>query len=248
MPQLLVSVRSAEEARSALAGGADIIDAKEPGRGSLGAVSRATLAEIVATVPSGCSCSVALGDVTTVEEVRTALDGLDTGPRSGTVYLKLGFAGVRSPDRIQLLIDSAADAANTASAAWRVVPVAYADAGRAGTIAPAALGQLAARTQVAGVLLDTHVKDGRRLLDWFDRSALRTWVDSVRVAGLLVALAGSLEPTDFEVILEAGADILGVRGAACDGGRNGRISARRVSALRRSLDRSTYPASLGRLS
>ena len=35
-PRLLVSVRSAEEAREALAGGADIIDIKEPEGGSLG--------------------------------------------------------------------------------------------------------------------------------------------------------------------------------------------------------------------
>ena len=34
--RLLVSVRSAEEVSAALAGGADIIDAKEPERGSLG--------------------------------------------------------------------------------------------------------------------------------------------------------------------------------------------------------------------
>src|SRR4051812_47948913 len=37
--ELLVSVRSAKEVEAALAGGADIIDAKEPSRGSLGAVS-----------------------------------------------------------------------------------------------------------------------------------------------------------------------------------------------------------------
>ena len=36
--RLLVSVRSAAEVAAALAGGADIIDAKEPSRGGLGAV------------------------------------------------------------------------------------------------------------------------------------------------------------------------------------------------------------------
>ena len=38
-PQLLVSVRSAEEARAALEGGAALIDVKEPSRGSLGSAS-----------------------------------------------------------------------------------------------------------------------------------------------------------------------------------------------------------------
>ena len=36
MTRLLVSVRSAEEAEIALAGGADVIDVKEPRRGALG--------------------------------------------------------------------------------------------------------------------------------------------------------------------------------------------------------------------
>ena len=46
--RLLVSVRAAAEVAPALAGGADIIDAKEPARGSLGAVSPTRLREIAA--------------------------------------------------------------------------------------------------------------------------------------------------------------------------------------------------------
>ena len=42
-PGLLVSVRSAAEALSALAGGADVIDVKEPNRGSLGAADDETI-------------------------------------------------------------------------------------------------------------------------------------------------------------------------------------------------------------
>ena len=42
--RLLVSVRNAEEAESALQGGADILDAKEPANGALGKVDATTLA------------------------------------------------------------------------------------------------------------------------------------------------------------------------------------------------------------
>ena len=49
--RLLVSVRSAEEVAAALAGGADIIDAKEPARGSLGAVTATVLSAIAARTP-----------------------------------------------------------------------------------------------------------------------------------------------------------------------------------------------------
>src|SRR5205823_6162635 len=44
--RLLVSVRGSVEARAAVAGGADVIDAKDPARGPLGAVRRDRLAAI----------------------------------------------------------------------------------------------------------------------------------------------------------------------------------------------------------
>ena len=65
-PQLLVSVRSPEEARTALAGGADIIDIKEPDRGSLGR-ARPDVIEAVAMLAGRAApetpLSVALGEV-----------------------------------------------------------------------------------------------------------------------------------------------------------------------------------------
>ena len=48
--RLLVSVVSAREARRALAGGADIIDVKDPSQGPLGAPSPRVLSEVVAEV------------------------------------------------------------------------------------------------------------------------------------------------------------------------------------------------------
>ena len=44
---LLVSVRSAEEAASALAGGADVIDAKDPAAGTLGPVAAQVFREMM---------------------------------------------------------------------------------------------------------------------------------------------------------------------------------------------------------
>lgn len=62
MTRLLVSVVSAEEARAALAGGADIIDVKDPRAGALGAPSPRVLAEVVDAVGDAAPVSVALGD------------------------------------------------------------------------------------------------------------------------------------------------------------------------------------------
>src|SRR5690348_4861338 len=60
--RLLVSVRDADEARSAIEGGAAIIDAKEPSRGALGAVELPVLRAIRDTVGDACPLSAALGD------------------------------------------------------------------------------------------------------------------------------------------------------------------------------------------
>src|SRR2546430_1416012 len=50
IPGLLVSVRSVDEALAALEGGADLIDAKEPSRGSLGQADLDVLEAIVSKV------------------------------------------------------------------------------------------------------------------------------------------------------------------------------------------------------
>jgi uncharacterized protein (UPF0264 family) len=234
--QLLVSVRSADEVGPALAGGADIIDAKEPDRGSLGAVDRDVLSRILQRVPDDCGVSVALGDVTRQEEVLAAVHGLELPKRAAPTYLKLGFAGVRSPDQVARLIEIAVSVTRGMAASPRIVAVAYADPERAVTVPPALILSLAKAAGAAGVLLDTHGKDGRGLLDWLPSGALGDWVAVARRTGLLAALAGSLRSRDLALVWRAQPDVIGVRGAACRGGRQGRVSEDRVRRLRLALE------------
>lgn len=63
MAQLLVSVRSAAEARAALDGGAALVDVKEPSRGSLGRAEATVWAEVAAACGSNVAVSFALGEV-----------------------------------------------------------------------------------------------------------------------------------------------------------------------------------------
>src|SRR5690349_2021023 len=72
--RLLVSVRSAQEVEAAVEGGAEIIDAKEPMRGSLGAVDAAELARIADAVPDGMPFSMALGDLATPVGAATRME------------------------------------------------------------------------------------------------------------------------------------------------------------------------------
>jgi (5-formylfuran-3-yl)methyl phosphate synthase len=235
--QLLVSVRSAEEVGPALAGGADIVDAKEPGRGSLGAVDRDALSGILRRVPGDCGVSVALGDVTRPEEVLAALHGLELPERALPIYLKVGFAGVRSSTQIRRLIETAVSLTRAMAPSPRIVAVAYADPEHAGTVPPALIPAIAGAAGAAGVLLDTHGKDGRGLLEWLPPAALADWVGRARRASLLTALAGSLRAPDLPLVCQSRPDVIGVRGAACRGGRLDRVSEDRVRRLRRALTR-----------
>ncbi len=61
--RLLVRVVSADEARGALAGGADIVDVKDPGEGSLGAPAPGVLSDVIRAVGTRAPVSVALGDL-----------------------------------------------------------------------------------------------------------------------------------------------------------------------------------------
>ena len=112
---------------------------------------------------------------------------------------------------------------------------AYADAQRVAhaPLAPELLPAVALAAGVKVCLLDTAVKDGRGLLHWLSPDALTSLVADAHDAGLQVALAGALRGPDLPVVAAAGADIAGVRSAACsEGRRSGPLDAARVGALR----------------
>jgi uncharacterized protein (UPF0264 family) len=99
----------------------------------------------------------------------------------------------------------------------------------------------AVKAGARGILVDTWRKDRRALLDHFSIERLASLSVGARAAGLLVALAGSLDG-DAIARLAGLADVVGVRGAACRGGRSGEVDAGRVAELRRRVGRRPAPA------
>jgi uncharacterized protein (UPF0264 family) len=225
---LLISVTSPTEARAALAGGADIIDAKDPTRGSLGAVEREVLGAIVEAVGGERRVSAALGDAESEEQVARAAREAVVARVS---YVKVGFAGVSDPGRVEALVAAAVREVELVSGSAGVVAVAYADAERAGSVAPLLVVEAAARAGALGVLLDTAFKDGGALFQLLHEDTVRDWVRAARERSLFTALAGRLNGVDLATARALGADVAGVRGAACDGGRTGQVSVDRVRAL-----------------
>jgi (5-formylfuran-3-yl)methyl phosphate synthase len=236
--RLLVSVRSQAEVTAALIGGADIIDAKEPSEGPLGAVTPRVLAGIMLRVPPEVELSVALGDLLRTSQVQHVIGRLPQAQRRSATYLKLGFAGVSLSERAGLLLQAAVAAAREHPLNPRVIAVAYADWDCAESPSPDALAAVASRTGAAGLLIDTYRKDGRTLLDLTVPRRLAVLIQEARAAGLTTAVAGALGPDHLSDLREAAPDIVGFRGAACEGGRFGRVTENRVRLLRRALLRS----------
>ncbi len=230
--KLLVSVVDADEARVAAAAGADIVDVKNPAEGSLGAPSPAVIAAVRAAVPTELPVSAAIGDMPNLPGT-AALAALGAAC-SGAAFVKAGLWGVSTEADAVALLRAIKDAVPEAT----VVAAAYADARRVAhaPLAPELLPRVA-RAAGAGVcLLDTAIKDGRGLLDWLEPDALTALVAGAHDAGLQVALAGALRADDLPIVFATGADIAGVRSAACgDGRRSGPLDAARVRALRAAI-------------
>ena len=230
--KLLVSVVDAAEARAAAAAGADIVDVKNPAEGSLGAPSPGVIDAVRAAVPADVPVSAAIGDMPDLPG--TAALAAFGAAHSGAAFVKVGLWGVSTESEALALLRAVREAvANVPGAV--VVAGAYADAQRVAhaPLAPALLPGVAQAAGVEVCLLDTAVKDGRGLLHWLSPDALTPLVADAHDAGLQVALAGSLRAEDLPVVAATGADIAGVRSAACGNGqRSGPLDAGRVRALR----------------
>jgi (5-formylfuran-3-yl)methyl phosphate synthase len=238
VPALLVSVRNALEARAAVAGGCDLLDIKEPDRGSLGMADAEAITAVAQCAaecgPTGRSlpCSAALGEL--VEWKRREPE---FSPVPGIGYVKFGSAGIDSAAHWSELWRAVQHRfAIPASRNLRWVAVAYADWQAAAGLAPSQLLDAARTVHCDVFLIDTFDKSSGTLLKLMDLAELRQLSDSAHQAGLKIALAGGLRLAQFGELAKVCPDIVGVRGAACAGGsRTAPISATAVRDLKREL-------------
>lgn len=239
-PRLLVSVREAAEVPAALAGGAEILDVKDPAAGSLGCPAPQVLAAVAERLRHHAThvpLSVAWGDLP--EFVPQRLDHLPPAVR----WVKVGFAGCRElpdwPARFRAVCQLVAEQTRLRPRADRpavqMVAAAYADFHRAHAPSPGDVLAVAREHGCAGVLLDTYDKHAGRLPDWIAPDELAAWIGAARDYGLFTAVAGSLTLGDLSWLVPLRPDIIAIRTAACrDGQRTHAVDA---EALRRFRER-----------
>ena len=234
-PQLLVSVRSPQEALDALEGGAGILDIKEPANGPLGMASLEDLYLICATAKatSPVAISAALGEV--LQWQHAPLPPLPPHLQ----YAKLGLAGLATEPHWRLLwqqLRAEFDLLRGQPLDW--VAVAYADAGHARSPSVREVLEAAVEGDCRAFLIDTFDKSSGRLVDLIPAPELAAIVSLAHNNEVAVAFAGRVNANDLPQLLSTQPDVIAVRGAACESGiRESAISTAAVAALVQEINR-----------
>lgn len=218
---LLVSVRSADEVAAALAGGADLIDVKEPAKGALGPAEAEVVAAVIDAVKGKVPVSAALG-----EWSPNAMTEAHWHMELKLNYVKWGLAGYSpAPGWGEDLLDTRREL----PVGMEMVAVAYADWERAKSVPPAELAKFAKRFRFKAFLLDTCVKDSKTLLDFMKPDEIQELVESLQRVYTTVAIGGSLRPEHLKPLKNVTPDFYAVRSSACAAGkREGVIDEARV--------------------
>jgi uncharacterized protein (UPF0264 family) len=229
--KLLISPMNETEAVEAIAGGADIIDVKNPKEGALGANFPWVIKRIREITPENVEVSCTLGELPNLPGT-TSLAALGAAT-TGVNYVKAGLYGLKTPEEAIYLMQNVVKAAKECNPSIKVVATGYADAERVGAINPLLVPEIAHKAQADIAMLDTAIKDGKNLFTFLTMPQLRSFVDAAHNYGLKVALAGSLKKEDLPAVYALDADVAGLRGAACtlSDRVNGRITREKVREL-----------------
>lgn len=232
MPAFLASVLSAAEAQLAAAAGADIIDAKDPAAGALGALETATVRAIRAATPKNTPVSATIGDIPC--EPGPVVAAIAERARLGVSFVKFGLF----PDGERLATIQAL--APIAASGVRIIGMLLADRDPDLTLL-----QHMAIARFHGAMIDTADKSGRSLLDVMTVNELRAYIANASRCGLLAGVAGSLRREHIPALLTLSPDVIGFRGALCAGGRSGAIDWDAMLAIRSAIPRDEAWAALG---
>jgi uncharacterized protein (UPF0264 family) len=239
MVLLLISPDSVEEALDCAkaAEHLDIVDVKKPDEGSLGANFPWVIKAIRDAVPADKPVSATVGDVP--YKPGTVAQAALGAAVSGATYIKVGLYGCTTAEQGVEVMRGVVRAVKDHRPDALVVASGYADAHRIGCVNPLALPGIAARSGADAAMLDTAIKDGSRLFDHVPPDVCGEFVRLTHAAGLFAALAGSVKQADLGELTRIGTDIVGVRGAVCEGGDRtaGRIQPHLVAAFRAEMDR-----------
>jgi (5-formylfuran-3-yl)methyl phosphate synthase len=227
--KLFVSVQNLHEARIAVSSGCPILDIKNPTEGSLGACFPWVVREIVNEFASSeCKISAAIGDLPqTPGTAALVAYAMGSFPLD---YIKAGLYGSHTWQEATDVLSAIRKALEMQGSRALLVAGAFADWRNFNGLSPSDLIRAASIAGAHVCLLDTFVKDGKRLFDHMHFRELEDFVGACRKASLTPALAGSLQIEDLDRLAELSPEFIGVRGAICSftGDRGSTLSEERT--------------------
>lgn len=226
MTGFLASVATLDEMEVARAGGADIVDLKNPARGALGAWDIASLQKAMmvwfAWAEGKPQLSAVVGDLPMAPDV--VVEAVETFAAKGVPMVKIGlFPEGDAAACVQALAPLAERC--------RLVAVFFGDRRPDFDLLPEIAG-----CGFAGAMIDTADKTSGGLRRHLSDDELARFVARARALGLMTGLAGSLKLEDVGPLTALAPDYLGFRGALCAGARTGRMTDGAVARIRSALD------------
>ncbi|RXF74612.1 (5-formylfuran-3-yl)methyl phosphate synthase [Hansschlegelia zhihuaiae] len=226
MTGFLASVATLNEMEVARAGGADIVDLKDPAHGALGAWDVAALQKAVPLWWSWPDpkprLSATVGD--RPMEPEALLAAVERVASKGAPMVKLGIFPGGDPVACFSALRSVAEETD-------LVAVFFADAAPDFDLLP----EIAA-AGFAGAMVDTADKSSGGLRRHLGDAELGAFVRRARALGLMTGLAGSLKLEDIAPLTALRPDYLGFRGALCAGARTGRMTEAAVARIRSAVN------------
>ena len=262
-PQLLVSIRSAQEAKIVEQAEIGILDVKEPNRGGLGASDPETLQEIADVVRSlnhDRVLSFSAGELIQwfphlegkdnkhgLEPVRSLVQHYGPELLCKYRYVKVGLAGLfRNQASLQRFEAGPSEPVPDWPIIWtqffqglplptRAVAVVYLDFQDCNAPPPEEVIRVAAKANNCDVVLfDTFHKSGN-LFSHVSITELGEMVLSARSHGLFAVIAGSVDLNCLAEVVSVAPDFVGVRGAVCCGERTSQIDSDLVEKFAQEL-------------
>lgn len=223
MTQLLISVTNIEEAKMALAHGADIIDLKDPSQGALGALPLPTIAAVMTFVNAQKLVSATIGDLpmqpAAILNAVAALIALKID------FIKIGFFETDNYQPCLTALKSLTEAGA------KLIAVLFAEH----RYSPELIAAIKAAGFI-GVMLDTANKNGLTLMDHYSAAQQLSFSQQVFAHGLSLGLAGSLQLKHVAAAKKINPTYIGFRGGVCNANqRQLGLDADKIKAIRAAI-------------
>lgn len=215
--RLLISPQSINEAVECVKGNADIIDIKNPSEGSLGANFPWIIRSIRKMVPRTTPISATVGDIA-YQPGTVALASLGAAT-AGASFVKVGLYNIKTSEQGIEVMKAVKRTIEEYQLPVSIVAAGYAEGESIGSLDPLSIPHIAAVAKCDYAMLDTFDKTTKKsIFDILSNSILEDFIARSREKNISVALGGSIKISHIPILKKLQPDIVGIRGAVCDGG------------------------------